>query len=378
MRIVVDALGISVPGGGRTATLVWLEGLLRHDPVTRYTILLDQVEPALIGLSPNARFVTFGHRQRFLARIMLQCVIPWYAARSDIIHYAKNLACATPFAKTIITVYDLSAVTLADLYPLSDRFYWRHVQPLALGLSSRVIAISQFTADEIVGTYGVDPEKVRVICPACDARYTPVATNQTAAVLNRHALSGPYVLHVGAISRKKNVSTLIKAFAGVVARGYAGFLVLVGGTYSKLSQESLRVVAHQNGVTERLIALGEVPEDEMPALYTGADAFVMPSLCEGFGLAALEAISCGAPTIVSGNSGMAEVVASSGLLLDNPTDDVALTGLMARVLFDQSFAGDLRVAGIARSRTFSAEKSAIQTMELYRTIVRETPDERRR
>lgn len=365
LRILVDAQGISIPGGGRTATLNWLSALLRFDTENTYTVIVDRPEPDLKSVGGGAHFVHLGVRNRFVSRLMVQAVVPWLARRHDIVHFSKNLVAYPGNRKSVVTIYDLSALTLSGLYPLTDRVFWKHVQPVALRMVSRIVAISQHTATEIVEHYGVDESRINVIYPTCHSRFKPERDDGDPQKLASFGIGGRFILTVGATSEKKNVSTLIRGFARMCRAGYDGLLVLVGRPYAKLTQEDTPGLIKSLGIEERVLLLTDVPDEALPALYRAADAFVLPSLCEGFGIAALEALSCGTPTVVSGTTAMAEVVGDAGILLSDPYDSEHLAEVVSGITGSSALAATMRRAGIVQSRKFTEAEAATQTIRLY-------------
>src|SRR5581483_2420884 len=157
------------------------------------------------------------------------------------------------------------------------------VQPLALRAATRVVTISHCAAAELAESYRLPPDKLTVVYDSYAPIFTPTA-GDPAAVRRRYAIDGTYVLHVGSISKKKNLTTLVRAFARLRRRGVVDKLVLVGRVYQK----------GQDG--------------ELPGLYRGAAATAFPSLHEGFGMVPIEAMACGTPVVTSRGGALPEVV----------------------------------------------------------------------
>ena len=232
--IAIDAVGIALPGGGRSATLNVLRELLRLDTASRYLLLLDQPEPDL-ALGSHVQQVIVPIRHRLLSRLWGQIVWPFALRRAgvDLVHHIKNLTTWGLPGRSVVTIYDMTIPLHPDLYPLSDVLYWRHIQPRMLRRADRIVAISRATADDLVRVYGLDARRITIVHPAYAPGYRPAPNADIERVRRAYAISERYILHVGSLSRKKNLLTLLKAWELLCERGYTGQLVLVGRRYSK-------------------------------------------------------------------------------------------------------------------------------------------------
>ena len=369
MRIAIEALGIGQPGGGRTATLVLLQSLLKIDAANHYHVWLSNLEPELVAPHGNLCQHVLPNKQRFLARVLLQALLPAQVRRNgvDLVHFVKNLTVAVP-AKTVVTVYDLSVLTYPNIYPATDRFYWQHIQPRALRGANHLIAISQNTANDLAKYYGLPPQNISLIYPSCQPEYRPHTASEVAVVRQRLGLPEGYVLHVGAISPKKNLTTLLKAFALARQQGYAGHLVLAGPRYTKMRDEALPALAAELGIADVVLFTGAVPQADLPALYASASLFVFPSLYEGFGIAPLEAMACGVPTLVAAAGATPEVVGQNGLIARNPTDARELANLMLSVLLDKAAATKWSALSLQQAKLFDGEAAACATLRIYESL----------
>ena len=165
-------------------------------------------------------------------------------------------------------------------------------------------------------------------------------------------MSGPFILGLGTLEPRKNLPRLIEAFGRLKAGGAAHLLALAGGKgwlYDPIFSQVERL-----GLREAVRFLGYVADDDLPALYSLADAFAFPSLYEGFGLPPLEALACGAPTVVSTSSSLPEVVGDAALLVP-PTDVDALADALHRLVSDEALRARLREAGPLQARQFTWE-----------------------
>ena len=225
--------------------------------------------------------------------------------------------------------------------------------------ATQIIADSQATKRDLVEILAVRPEKIHVVYLGVEERFRPLQdAAQIAAVKAAYAIPGPYVLYVGTLQPRKNLVRLVQAFARVAQAldtGYEGMtpysaadpqrrlsLVLAGG--KGWWYEDIFRTVQELDLADRVIFTGYVKDDDLPALYSGAELFVLPSLYEGFGLPVLEAMACGAPVVASNVSSLPEIAGDAGLLA-NPTDPADLARAMIRVLMDP--AGGGRCGGVA-------------------------------
>jgi glycosyltransferase involved in cell wall biosynthesis len=366
MKIAIDALGIAQPGGGRTATLNLLTSLFRIDGENQYLVFLDEPEAALAV--PNVQQQAVGLRGRFAARVWAQLVLPIALRRAgvDLVHHVKNLGTFGNPGRTVVTVYDLSVLSQADIYPLSDRLYWRWIEPATLRQAHRIIAISQCTAQDISAYYHIGADKIDTVYPGYDPAFCLLPAADVARIRQKYRLPDRFLLHVGSISRKKNLTPVVRAMVRLAQLDPTASLVLAGRIYGKAFDHELFQVVKDRETADRIVMLGPVPPGDLPGLYNCATAVVYPSLQEGFGLVALEAMACGTPVITSGSGAIGEVVGDAAIIVSSSSDDTQWSAAMEQVLADPDRRERLRHLGLARARLFSNEEGARQTLDVYR------------
>ena len=211
----------------------------------------------------------------------------------------------------ILTVHDLFFIG----YPGQRRpLYDATMTALAWLYARRAAAIvtdSEYSRRAIVARLGVSQTRVRLIPVALGPEFTP----RPGAKI-RYGITSPYVLYVGNFKAHKNLRRQIAAFARLPRRLRASHaLVLAGG--DREGRPALEALGARLGVADRMIFPGLIADTDLPALYSGASVFVLPSLEEGFGLPALEAMACGAPVVASNRGALSEVVAAAGLTVDS-------------------------------------------------------------
>ena len=257
-----------------------------------------------------------------------------------------------PRVPQVTIVHDLIPLAFPREYPRQQLYFHRFV-PAVLRQSHTVVANSGATRHEVLSRYGVSPGKVTAIPFGCDAsRFHPDGA--------RHVdPRGAYVLYVGNLLPHKNLARLVEAVA--LVRKERGVRLVVAGQGRAAAVKALRRRADARGVDLELRSY--VPAGELAALYRGAAVFALPSLMEGFGLTALEAMASGTPVVASASSSLPEVVGSAGLLVD-PTDAPQIARAILRVLTEAPLREGLVARGRERALGFSWERTARGVLEL--------------
>ena len=273
--------------------------------------------------------------------------------------------CVPVFAPcpTVVTIHDLSLLAQAATHEAANVTRGRRRMPIMARRATAVIAPSEWTRREVIERLGVPPGDVRVIYEGAREGMCPVAEGACAPVLARHQIRPPYILYVGTIEPRKNLTTLLHAYDEVLrASRHRPQLVLCGGR-GWLDNEVFRLV-EQLRLGDDVRFTGYVADEDLPALYSGAEVFVYPSLYEGFGLPPLEAMACGTPVVTSNTSSLPEVVGEAGVTLA-PRDVGALARALVRLLDDRDLRAGLGRAGRERAAQFSWARAANETQALY-------------
>lgn len=264
---------------------------------------------------------------------------------------------------------DQTAVTLFDLIPLmrpemylqnAQMRSWYHRKLQSLKSAELLLAISGYSRDEAISALHLPPERVINISSAIDPHFGPVTLSDDAraTLQQRHGLTRPFLMYTGGIDHRKNIEGLIDAFARLPLPTRQAHQLAIVCNVSAADRKRLGNYATAAGLArDALVLTGYVPDSDLIALYNLATAFVFPSLHEGFGLPALEAMSCGTPVIGSDASSIPEVIGRADALFD-PTDIGAMSSKIQQVLTDEHFRTSLRSHGLAQAREFSWEASA--------------------
>jgi alpha-1,3-rhamnosyl/mannosyltransferase len=188
------------------------------------------------------------------------------------------------------------------------------------------------------------------------------------AALSSYGLTyGSYILYLGTLEPRKNISALLEAYSFLPKKTQASFPLILAGGKGWL-MDNLEDEIRRLDIASRTVLTGYVPRKDLPALYSGAAVFVYPSLYEGFGLPPLEAMACGTPVITSNVSSFPEVVGDAGIMVD-PYDVKRLRDEIERVLEDSSLRASLGSRGLARAKQFTWENCARQTLDVYKRVL---------
>lgn len=268
-----------------------------------------------------------------------------------------------------VTLYDLIALRRPDLFTPQVVRLIRGVAE-SLDRESWALCISEATKQDACELLGLDPARVFVTpLAAADEIFHPVAdADRVAQVRGKLGVpDAPYLLSVNTLEPRKNIEHAIRCFLEVVEAHSIDDLYFVLAGARGWNYDTILATASRTGIARnKVIITGYVADEDLAPLYSGALAFVYPSLFEGFGLPPLEAMQCGVPVITSNTSSLPEVVGDSGLLVD-PTDADALRQCMLEIYRDAELRASLVEKSKARARLFSWERCARETIAAYRT-----------
>ena len=268
---------------------------------------------------------------------------------------------------TVMTVHDLIFERYPQHHKVTNRAFLRLGMPLFVRAATHIIAVSRHTAHDLSAIYNVPTAKMTVIYEGVDAEFQPATPAQVAAIRARYSPDRPYLLMLGTLEPRKNHRLALTALAQLKAQGYPHRLIIGGGKgwlFEPISQ-----LVESMGLTNDLLFAGYVPAADLPGLYSGADALLLPSQYEGFGLPLLEAMACGAPVVSSNASSLPELAGDAALLID-PDDAEGFTAAIRQLIDQPNLASILRQRGLLQARKFTWQAAARQTAELYTKIAR--------
>lgn len=305
--------------------------------------------------------------ERPLARILWeQLALPAHLGRlhADVQHGLVNvLALAAPIPG-VVTVHDLSFVRLPDKFPAAKRFYLTRLCRASVERAARVIAVSRQTADDLIRFFQLPAHKIDVIHNGVEARFQPSNAVQSATFRRAKGLPERFFLFVGTLEPRKNLESLLSAFARFhTLPAYRDIHLVMAGGKGWFFEDIFRRVT-ELGLEDCVHFPGFVPDSELPAWYGAATAFVYPSLFEGFGLPVLEAMACGTPVVCSRAGSLLEIVGEAAITAP-ATDGDSWVAALTLIASQEQLRSQLREMGPARAAHFSWDATARHTLELY-------------
>jgi len=373
MRIGIDARffgGEQSKGLGRY-TQKLIEQLAAHDTANEYVIFL-QPESVQHWTVDNPRFTVVEAPYRWYS-FQEQLGMPWkiWRAQVDVMHFPHfnvPLLYRKPF---IVTIHDLiinhfpteRATTLGPLLYRVKHFAGQLVMRHAVRFSQRIITVSEFSKQDIVNYYGIDPKKVVVTYEAAEAPKAVVRSDVSQVLADYH-IKKPYLLYIGNAYPHKNLDIMVDVLKASrqQQKDPAWQLVCVGKEdyfYSRFKQ-----LAWSKNVDDAIVFPGFVPDAALPVLYGNALAYIFPSLYEGFGLPPLEAMTYGTPVLSARASCLPEILGDAAEYFD-PADVSAILEAIHRVITNQKTREELTRRGYAQVGKYHWQRMMDQTLNVY-------------
>jgi len=361
----------SDPVGAGVYTVALARGLAtRGDPDLHLLARRDD-GPRWHGVAPGATIHAVAPKSRPARLAWEQAAAPRLAARLGIDvwhgpHYTMPLRLAIP---AVVTIHDMTFFDHPEWHERSKVLFFKRMIAASAGRARLLICVSAFTASRLRAVVPGTGETVVIHHGVDHERFIPAGTAAARAhdedllLLEPHGITPPYIAFASTLEPRKDVPTLIAAFAAVARSRPDLRLVLAGG--DGWGVREVRDATSRSGVATRVIRPGYLPDDAIPALFRRAEAVAYPSLEEGFGLPALEALACGAPVVSTSGSAVAEVVGDAAVLVP-PGDAVALAAALERILGDPAGAARLRKAGPMQAAGFTWTTSVEQHVAAYR------------
>ena len=265
--------------------------------------------------------------------------------------------------KSVVTIHDILYLRFPQGYKWIDRKLYNFKYRKACQNADRIIAVSQFTKEEIVRWYGIDPKRISVIYQGCDESFRHKCTEEQLTITRqRYHLPDHYILYVGSIERRKNLKLLAQALHHI----NGDIEVIAAGRRTPHANE-VEQFLKENGLSERMHLRSDIPFADFPALYQMADVFVYPSHCEGFGIPMLEALCSGVPAIGCTGSCLEEAGGPDSAYV-NPTDSVALAAEINDILSNTLRRQKMIEQGLKYAELFAEDKLFSQLISFYRNL----------
>ena len=375
LRIGIDGRGIynTIDGIGRYS-LNLIRNLAAIDNANQYVILKNRQIGKIVD-AQNFKEIEIDFRHLSMRSLLF---LPLFIKKYnlDVFHSPFFVAPLWGVKNLIVTVHDLMALTFPNFfggrgYLQEKGAYWYHhiFVPLSIKKAKKIIAVSQSTKSDLINHLHIEPENISVIYEAVDDQFKKDYTKDVIKSFKRDKrLPDRYLLYAGNMKPYKNINLIITALGILKEKGQLKHKLVIAGRKDRFFPSIFKEVKDKN-LLDDVVFLDYVSDEELPLLFKCADVFVFPSLYEGFGLPALEAMSLGVPTIVSNASSLPEVVSDGAIIVD-PHDPQDLAQAIGSLLKDEDLRKNLSKRGIERSQAFSWRKTAEETLKVYLEVYR--------
>lgn len=386
MRIGVDACCWSNKRGFGRFTRELLDAILAIDESNEYLFFVDSQASDLDNIPARVKTIVakteFSQVKAAAADGRRSVSDLWAMSREvfkhkiDVFFFPAVYSYFPIFnrAKIVLTLHDV----IADHHPelifpnTKSKIFWKLKQKVAIRQADLVATVSEYSKREIIDYFGLPESKLRIISEAARPVFRVVPTNNGFCdALAKYQLSSeePFLLYVGGISPHKNLNTLINAFKRIVdAKTSEPLKLVLVGDYKDdpffSAYPALQAQVGELGLRDRVVFTGFVPDEELVYLYNAAALLVFPSLEEGFGLPAIEAMACGTPVAASRAGSLPEVLGSAGRFFD-PASSEEMADVIANVLFDEAERHRMKTDGLARSEQFKWKRAAEDTLSIF-------------
>ncbi|MEJ2264727.1 MAG: glycosyltransferase family 1 protein [Anaerolineales bacterium] len=301
--------------------------------------------------SERVHFIRPRYAEGFSGHLWEQTWLANRVGRRDILWSPANTG-PLSVSSQVVTIHDLSVIDHPEWFDKRFSAWYRYMLPRLSARSRLVITDSMYSKIRIMRAFRISESKIRVIPCGVDTEFFRPRTHSEQAVARRkYGLSDAYILFTGSLVRRKNLGRLISAFSKMEEAFTPLRLAIVGASGGSFRELEL-------GETSRRVDwLGYVDDGDLPAIYSGAKAFILPSIYEGFGLTVLEAMACGVPVIAARSTALPDVVGNAGLLV-NPFSVEEIARAISNLLGDADLRRALIRKGLERAQSFSWDRTA--------------------
>jgi glycosyltransferase involved in cell wall biosynthesis len=368
MIVGINARAFNNRGGIGRYSRALVRNLVSKFPDDKFLLFAHPgLDLSFLPPSGNWKFITVpGTSNRLLWELYsLPHVVNQH--KPDVFHNPDYTVPRSIKAPCVVTVHDLSFKYFPDGVSGKARFIYNFLTPSSLKKSRIVMADSFFTKSEIIKAGWKDDEHIRVVHLAVDHElFLRPSDSEIDEILREYNLEKGYILYLGAIDKRKNITGLVSAYASLQAKlTDTPRLVIAGENIGGEAQ--LMDCILRNKLGGKVTRIGYIKPDMLNAIYSGAMIFVFPSFYEGFGLPPLEAMACGIPVITSDQASLPEVVSDAGITvpIDKPS---YLTDAMFNLITDTDLRSELSLKGKDRAKKFTWDLVAENVMAVYREI----------
>lgn len=384
-KVWIDGYEANVPQrlGSSQVAFELLRNIEQYDRNNDYTVLLPS-SPLTDLPQPRPGFTyRILKPGKLWTRIALPLALFAAKVKPDVFftptHYIPRFCPQS--VKRVVTIFDLSYLHFPEMFQKKDLYQLTNWSKFSIDNADHIITISRSTKKDLLGNYTAGAGKISVAYPGFDAQmFHPIHnTSKIRQIRNKYQIKGHYIIYIGTIQPRKNLVRLIEAFSRLHPEdeqerhlpGAQLQLVVVGkttglGRQAWMYEDILKAPA-KLGIENRVVFTGFVPTNQLPYLLSGAIAYILPSLWEGFGIPVVESMACGTPAIVSNVSSLPEVVGKAGLLIDPYSVD-QIEQAIRTVAADKKLRARLSKLSLEQASKFSWRKMAREVIRVLENV----------
>ena len=372
MNIAFDLVAVErLNDGIYTSSLALLRGLQRVPAEHRYLLLTARPE-RYTSFASDARFrivrvpIPIRQRDALLFEHQLLEPLTLRRLRPQVVHSPGLASPLLWHGPRVLTVHDVAFLHLPEQMSRASVYYWKYLALPSARRVTRIVTDSNQSREEIAREVGIPLERIETVYISIEDQFQAnIAAERIALAQARYQLAPPYILFVGTLQARKNITALIRAFEYLAPQMPEVQLALAGGITS--NSDTIVREAKQSPVAGRIRLTGRVTSEDLPALYAGARVLALPSKFEGFGLTMIEAMACGTPVVANNASCLPEVAGNAALLTD-ADDTSAFAAALRKAIEDETLRADLIARGFQRAAQFRPERCAKQMLGIYEQV----------
>ena len=374
LKIGVGAQTLLEQSAGMTSyAFGLLSEILRQDKSNFYDFLLFRSFPKkpeyMFGMGKN-----FSYRyQRFFPFRLFHKLYKWeigipldlFFGSHDLYFFPNFVIYPHLGGKNIVVVPDLTFEKVPQYVDRQNVEFLKKFVPPSVAKADHIVTISNYTKGDLIQTYKVPDRKITVAYPGVDpVNFRPRGLEEIAAIKRKYAIEKPFILYLGTLEPRKNIPSILKAYAGLKNR--QEYSLVLAGKKGWLYEEIFQTV-RKLGIEKEVIFTGYIPDDDRPILMAAAQLFVFPSFFEGFGMPVVEAQACGTPVVTSNTTSLPEAVGEGAILVD-PENTNELKEAMEKILSSPKIANQLKEKGLQNARRFNWASSARKVIEIFNRL----------
>lgn len=379
-RILIDGRFIGVGDSIARYVLEMLDGILKIDHENEYTLLIRPLGRPKLDAYPeltkakNLKIVELDIPHYSISE-QTKLIKYLNTEKFDLVHFTQFNHPLAYRGKFVTTIHDLTLVGHLHYFNLAKQLAYNTVMKDAAKRSAKVIAISQYTKDDIIEFFHIKDDQIRVIYHGIDhARFNNKIENRVARVENfkkDNKISGDYILYTGMWKKHKNLKRLFEAYEQYLTKSGSALQLVMVGAIDEKEPEILAEIERINAKFDKKMILTVGPRygDELVTAYAGALFYVIPSLSEGFGWPPLEAMACGVAVIASKESCIPEILGDAPIYF-NPYEVREICDAIETVAGDANLRAQLIKKGLQQVKKYDWEKTARQTLEVYKEVLK--------